>query len=170
MSIGFEAEGDQIYLLGQLTENLAGSEYLKIYHSVEKMPAPEFDLEEEHRLHRSIRKLNAAGLVRSIHDLSEGGLFISLLESSIDGNKGFSISMPAGYRKDALLFGEAQSRVAITLKASDSSSFEAICKETGIAFHHYGEVKGDTIQVDGVHFGTVEEWKETYTGVIESLL
>ncbi len=104
-----------IYLIGKITNDINCSEYLHKIRKVDFSPAPYFDLEEEYDLQKKIFQLIAKQLIRSAHDVSEGGLFVTLCESGFNRELGFSIQTKSTIRKDACLFGEGQSRVAVTV-------------------------------------------------------
>ena len=112
MTLNFKSEGDLIYLVGKAQNDIASSEYLSQVHEVKLSPTPYFDLKEEAALQNNVANIIERKLVQSVHDISEGGLFITLLESAMTDNFGFDVIMPAGFRKDAYWFGEAQSRVS----------------------------------------------------------
>ena len=162
MTMDFKEEGDLIYQVGKMSEDLASSVYLQAYHHVELSPAPYFDMEEEVQCQQLIKKLIRRGFIRSAHDVSEGGLFISLLESALAGDKGFEIATPNGLRKDAVLFGEAQGRVQVTVAPSQREAFEHAAKESGVPVQFFGEVIAERLVVDGHAFGELGEWRDRY--------
>lgn len=168
MTLDFKQEGDAIYLLGQSRNDINGSEYLFKLHKVQHSPAPHFDLKEEAALQQTVASLIKSKLVASAHDVMEGGLFTTLLESSLQKGLGFSISLHEGIRKDAFLFGEAQSRVVVSVSQDQVAAFEA-----ALGNHPYeklGTVTGDSIVIAGENWGTVNDWKALYDTAIEKEL
>jgi phosphoribosylformylglycinamidine synthase II len=125
MTLNFKNEGDHIYLVGQSRNDINGSEYLFKLHNTAYSQAPHFDLDEEATLQQKIAELIKGKLILSAHDIMEGGLFTTLLESSMALNLGFSIAMNKDLRKDAFLFGEAQSRVVVSISPDKVTAFEA---------------------------------------------
>ena len=93
-------------------------------------------------------------MIQSAHDVSEGGLFVSLLESSINGNLGFDITTSSEIRKDAFLFGESQSRVAISVSEIDEDKFLDFMKKNILILGGSGFI-GSEILGDLKKFGTV---------------
>jgi phosphoribosylformylglycinamidine synthase len=168
MTLGFQEAGDLIYLVGKATNDINSSEYLHKIAGVEYSPAPHFELEEEFQLQATLLQLIRAKQIRSAHDISEGGLFITLLESSFVNGLGFTIQTDASIRKDAELFGEGQSRVVVSVKPSQKAAFEALTGNSG--FRLLGTVTNGEIGVDGENWGVVTEWKNQYDTVIEKLL
>ena len=169
-TLDFKNEGDLIYLVGESKNDISSSEYLYSYHKINNTPAPFFDLETEHLIQASISKLIKLKLINSAHDISDGGLFINLLESSMVNNLGFEINSDVSIRKDAFLFGESQSRVVISISEHQLHSFEAELKKQGAKYSKLGQVKGKNILIDGENFGTIIEFKEGFETSLEKYL
>jgi phosphoribosylformylglycinamidine synthase II len=171
MTLDFKQAGDVIYLVGKSQNDIASSQYLVSQHNVQLSPAPHFELDEEFNVQKAIKALIAQNHIQSAHDLSEGGLFIGLLESAMHRNLGFTVNGPeAGLRNDAYLFGEAQSRVVVSVKVADIVAFEKAMASTGVSFEKLGEVTGGAISVGGVNFGAVAEYKDTYNNSLANYL
>jgi phosphoribosylformylglycinamidine synthase len=169
MSLGFKHAGDSIYLLGQNRNDINCSEYLHHLCGVTHSPAPYFDLEEEYKLQQTLARLISAKMVKSAHDISEGGLFACLLESSMANGLGFTIHTDNNIRKDATLFGEAQSRVVVTINPDVHRLFEAELK--GLPFTKIGTVNANKeINVDDESWGFVSDWKDAYDMALEKML
>ena len=169
-TLDFKNEGDLIYLVGESKNDISSSEYLYSYHKINNTPAPFFDLETEHLIQASITKLIKLKLINSAHDVSDGGLFINLLESSMVNNLGFEINSDVSIRKDAFLFGESQSRVVVSISEHQLHSFEAELKKQGAKYSKLGQVKGKNIVIDSENFGTIIEFKEGFDTSLEKYL
>lgn len=170
MTLGLKNEGDVIYLVGESRNDISSSEYLYSFHNIKNTPAPHFNLEEEYQVQKSISAIIRAGLVQSVHDLSDGGLFMSLLESAMINNLGFEINSVSGVRKDAFLFGEAQSRVLVSVSAAHAAAFEAELKNHGVSFSALGGVKGSHVVIDGTNYGSIADFKTPYETAIEGYM
>lgn len=169
MTLGFKHAGDVIYLLGTQTNDINCSEYLHHLCGVTHSPAPHFNLEDEAHLQTELLRIIRNRIVRSAHDISEGGLFACLLESGMAQGLGFRISTPAGVRKDAALFGEGQSRVVVSVSADLANLFEA--EVSKLPFVRLGEVTADaSVTIDGENWGYIADWKEAYDTSLERLL
>jgi len=169
MSLDFKHAGDTIYLVGRNLDDINCSEYLHHICGVTHSPAPHFDLDEEYELQQTIQRLISEKLVKSAHDISEGGLFACLLECAMTNGLGFSIHTVDGVRKDAMLFGEAQSRVVVTVNPDLHSFFEAELK--GTPFTRIGRVNANKeICIDNESWGFVSDWKDAYDTALERLL
>lgn len=171
MTLDFRDAGDLVYLVGKLVNDINSSEYLHKIHAVEYSPAPYFNLDEEKAMQQQVLSLVRKKLVSSAHDVSEGGLFISLLESAMPRGLGFDVRQAdASIRKDAFWFGEAQGRVVVSVSQSQSPAFEAAMKESAVPFIRLGKVTAGAIVIDGENWGDTGEWKDLYDHSIASLL
>jgi len=170
MTLNFKNEGDVILLVGPLNDDIASSQYLVNWHTIDKSPAPYFDMDMEKKVQAAILKAIRSGLVESAHDLSEGGLFVNLLESGFASDLGFQITTASGIRKDAFLFGEGQSRVVLTCKATYAEALAQQFQEKGIDILEIGVVQGKSATVDGENFGDMSSFQEDYDTLIEKAM
>jgi phosphoribosylformylglycinamidine synthase subunit PurL len=168
MTLDFKEEGDLIYLLGSSTNDINSSQYLNKICGIEFSPAPYFDLEEEFRLQRMVEKLIKEKLINSAHDVSEGGLFVTLCESGFNNEFGFSIITNNTVRKDAFLFGEGQSRVVLSVALEKVQQVESLLYD--FPFEKIGVVSSGEIVIDGNFWGTIDWWQEKYDTAIENYL
>lgn len=168
MSLNFKSEGDLIYVIGSMKNEINSSEYLHKIKGVEFSPAPYFDLDEEYALQEKIAELIKSGVIESAHDISEGGLFVTLCESGFTNELGFTLRSQKDMRKDAFFFGEAQSRVVITVAPANFEKFEDLIK--GFPHHEIGIVSVGKLDIDGEDWGDIKEWKELYNTAIEKYL
>ncbi len=165
---GFSGEGDAVVLLGESKDELGGSEYLKIMTGLVSGKPPVIDLELEKAVQECCLKLIDQGLVSSAHDCSEGGLAVALAEGCIIGGRGVKIEMISDLNPAALLFGESQSRILLTVPWEHISKAETVSLDLGVPFNILGRVKGRSLTfiVNGTKFidlevGSMErEWLE----------
>jgi phosphoribosylformylglycinamidine synthase len=171
MTLDFKNEGDTIVLLGQQRNDIGSSEYLNKIKGIAFSHAPYFDLEEEFQLQQFIAGLIKAKQIQSAHDISEGGLIITLLESAFYNHKGFNVaSNNSALRKDAYWLGEAQSRVVVSCNADQVAQLEQAAKAAGVAFTVLGNVTNGDVVVDNENWGTIAGWKNAYDTAIEKKL
>jgi phosphoribosylformylglycinamidine synthase II len=168
MTLDFKNEGDVIYVLGKMTGDINSSEYLHRVHEVDFSPAPYFQLDEEYKLQQKLAELINKKLVRSAHDVSEGGLFVTLCESAFNCDLGFSVITNSSIRKDAWLFGEGQSRVTVSVSLEKTEQFENMLQD--MPFEKIGVVTTGEIVIDGDFWGTIDWWQEKYDTAIENYL
>jgi phosphoribosylformylglycinamidine synthase len=164
MTLDFKEEGDWIYLLGEPKNCISSSEYLYSYLQIEASGSPRFNLEDEYALQQVVKGLITNKLIRSAHDLSDGGLFVALAESAMPRNFGFSIAIDPLYRKDAYLFGESQSRVIVSVssKAKSTLRFEKFMNGKGVPFRFLGRVTKGDYEIDGKKVLDADEAKYIY--------
>lgn len=171
MTLDFKNPGDYIFLVGKQHNDISSSEYLHKLVSVEYSPAPYFDLDEEYAMQQTILDLIRKKYIVSAHDISEGGLFISLLESSFNRNLGFDVSSGVtAIRQDAYWFGEAQGRVVVTVSVEHIDAFTRFMQEAKTDFSAIGMVSGTSVVVNGQSWGQVKDWKNLYENAIASVL
>ena len=168
MTMAFKRKGTMIFLIGQSRNDISSSEYLVSYHKVKKSPPPYFDLEKEHKIQRVISELIRFTLVLSAHDISEGGLFITLLESGMPKCLGFDITTDAEIRKDAFLFGEAQGRIIVSVSTTRETEFIDYMLQQDVPFSALGHVTRGEIRVDDVSYGFVCDLVKEYTEALEN--
>jgi len=168
MTLDFKKEGDVIYLLGRSTNDISSSQYLAKVCNVEFSPAPYFELEEEFLLQQKIAELINKRLIQSAHDISEGGLFVTLCESGFNRELGFTVETKDDLREDAYLFGEGQSRVVVSVKAELIERFENTMKD--FPHERIGLVTSGEMLVNGDFWGTIDWWQEEYDSAIEDHL
>ena len=142
----FRREGDMVLLLGAALVTgeaaaLGGSEYLEVVHGV-VAGTPTIDLDLEARLQRCLQEAIAEGLLSSAHDCSDGGLAVALAESAVQGGLGFGGGFPIEGRWDAAFFGEAASRVVVSLAAADAPRFQRLAADRGVPLANLGVVGG----------------------------
>ncbi len=169
-SIGFKKEGDIIYLIGKSVNDINSSEYLYSYHKQKNTPPPYFNLEEEYHLHQQIKKLIKSNLLSSCHDCADGGLFITLLESSFQNKLGFEVISDITIRKDAFLFGETQGRVIVSVSLVNILDFEKLLSDSKTPYFKLGIVKGSEVIIDSENYGLIAQYQELFNTAIENKL
>jgi phosphoribosylformylglycinamidine synthase len=169
-TLNFKKKGDLIYQLGTSREDISSSQYLVYHHGITESPAPSFSLEEEYALQEQVKMLIRQGVLQSAHDVSEGGLFVALMESSMAGNLGFDITTDAEIRTDAFLFGESQSRVVVTVAPDQEEAFIDLMMLNGVEFDLLGHVTKGSIRIDDEEWGQVAEYKDRYDNALHRAL
>ncbi len=170
MTLDFKKVGDSIFLIGESVNDIASSEYLYSWHKIKHSPAPYFDLDKEYKVQQVVRKLILKGLVRSAHDVSDGGLFVTLVESSMPRGLGFSIETDFDCRADAFLFGEAQGRFVVSVDESNIDTFVAELMNADVEFANLGTVNAGEMIIDEENWGKVSEVAAAYDSALEKQL
>jgi phosphoribosylformylglycinamidine synthase len=166
MSLNFKQKGDLIFILGNCTNDISSSEYLVAHHGIKKSPVPYFNLDEEYNLHQVITQLIDSESINAAHDVSDGGLFVTLSEMSFPNELGFDIETDAEIRPDAFLFGEGQGRVVVTVSEEMEDQFIETMVSSGVNFTLIGHVTKGKLQIDGEHFGFIKEVKNLYNDAL----
>jgi phosphoribosylformylglycinamidine synthase subunit PurL len=152
MTQWFKQAGDAIVLLGTTREDVGGTEYLRVVHHREQGEPPYLNLETEKALHDCVLRLIRDGLVQSAHDCSDGGLAVALAECcvSVPTQPLGAVVRLAGHtiRRDALLFGESQSRAVLTVKADAADKVLTIAQAMGVPAAKIGTVGGERLVID----------------------
>jgi phosphoribosylformylglycinamidine synthase len=157
---GFKAEGDAVILLGETKAELGGSEFQKVIHGVTEGRPPAIDLDREKALLDALLEAIRAGLVKSAHDVSDGGLAVALAECCITGGEtgfapdgsrlggiGASIDLSTSLRPDILLFSESQSRVVISADSHRAGEIVEWFRAKGVPAERIGTVGGSKLSV-----------------------
>jgi len=169
-TIPFKAKGDLIYMLGTSRDDISSSQYLVHHHGIEASPVPFFSLEEEYANQEQLKELIRKGVIASAHDVSEGGLFITLLESAMQGGLGFDITTDVEIRPDAYLFGESQSRIVVSVTPENEESFIDLMMLNGVEFDLLGHVTKGSIRVDDEDWGMVSDYAKPYQNALGEVL
>jgi phosphoribosylformylglycinamidine synthase II len=164
----FKNDGDVVYYIGAPRKGLGASEYLSWCHKITAGDAPELDLQFEKSLHDALLSSIQKGFITAAHDLSDGGLAITLAEMCIFGSKGASINLDAVGPLNILhtLFSEAQSGVVITSRASNEKMIQNHFSDAEIPIYALGHVQGDALNINGVGTANVAELISIYEGAI----
>ena len=155
----FKKDGDAILLIGEIGNEIGGSQFLKIYHGRKQGPPPVVDLAHEIKIQNAVRDLIREGLVKSAHDCSEGGFAVTLAECCFnpEGLLGAEINVAhaSGLRTDqnrkleacATLFNESQSRIVISVAANNMGRTMSTLRQYGVPFRQLGKVGGDELRI-----------------------
>jgi len=147
---GFREAGDVIVLIGLMTDELGGSEFLEVVHGKVAGPVPRLNEALELTVQRLTLAAARAGLLRSAHDLSEGGLAAALAECCLTGPApvGARIAAATPLRADHWLFSEGASRIVVTVKPADLQRLAEMAAEMGAPAVRLGEVGGARLSVE----------------------
>ncbi len=166
MTLDFKQKGDLIFVIGENVNDIASSEYLASYHGIKASPAPYFDLDKEYAMQHVVKGLIRHELVNAVHDVADGGLFVTLVEMSMPRDLGFDIVTDSEIREDAFLFGEAQGRVAVAVSEDREEEFIEFMMESGVNFTLLGHVTKGKMMVDDQHYGFIAEAKALYDNAL----
>jgi phosphoribosylformylglycinamidine synthase subunit PurL len=166
--IGLANEGDEVFVVGshleQPLDTLGGSEYLKLEHGLVGGKL-DIDLQREARLHLAILAGIRQKIVTAAHDCSDGGLAVALAEMCVAGGKGLDGSAAIlGPRLAPALFGEAQSRIIVTIPPDKRSALATIAQGANLPLEYIGRVTADPRLRLGPLDATLDELRDAYEG------
>lgn len=169
-TIPFKDKGDLIYMIGENRNDISSSQYLVNVHGITASPVPFFSLEEEQANQQQLQMLIRNGLIRSAHDVSEGGLFVALMEKAMSAGLGFDVTTDAAIRRDAWLFGESQSRIIVSVDQVKEDEFIDQMMLNGVEFDLLGHVTKGAIRIDDDDWGHIDDYKELYDNALAEAL
>ena len=185
VAMGFQGPDDSVYLIAPGCDNaategqsaslvgdaadLAGSEYLRQVHGL-TAGQPRIDLDLEARLQKALLQASDQRLLRSAHDCSHGGLAVALAEACLAGGVGFAGTASVRGRLDSALFGEAASRVVVSVRREDETRLEALLREEKLPFAVIGRTGGDRLRLPPYIDTPVDGLRQVYESGLEGAL
>ena len=169
----FKDEGDLIYLLGEDKEELGGSEYAKVIHNKVAGESPTINLDEEKKLQDTLLNLIRKGMIKSAHDISEGGIVSAVAECCIINQEkqiGCEVEIPIKSRKDFSLFSESQSRIIISVSPDSKLDLEPELKKSSVQFSMLGVVTGNVLKLKNLFDLSVNELSDIYYNTIPRIM
>ena len=173
----FKNRGDLIYLLGNTGDELGGTEYLKTIHGRIDGCPPGIDLDAEAALHRFMKVAVSLELIQQAHDLSDGGLGVSIVESlfgPLGETMGATITLEATKHATSVLFSETQSRILVSVSTKSVDAFTELAEAHHIPISHIGVTGGNQLNVHINGFNTisveVSELRNTWRTAIQKAL
>ncbi|MFN4112423.1 MAG: phosphoribosylformylglycinamidine synthase subunit PurL [Sphingomonadaceae bacterium] len=157
MTMGFKAEGDAIFVIGDNNGHLGQSLWLRELHGAEAGDAPPVNLAKEQEHGEFVRNLVEQGLVNAVHDVSDGGLLVALAEMALAGSRGCALEQIGDH---FTAFGEDQARYVVTSDKADQ------IQAAGIPMHRIGAVGGDSVagirlaELRAAHERFFRDWME----------
>jgi phosphoribosylformylglycinamidine synthase II len=141
-TVAFKRAGDAIILVGETKGHLGQSIYLREIERLEEGAAPPVDLAAEKRNGEFVRLLIDSHSVDTVHDISDGGVLVSLAEMAMAGGLGAEIA--AGSESDVIpfLFGEDQGRYVLAVPASSADRVLREAKKAGVPAALLGRTGG----------------------------
>ncbi len=173
MTSYFKDDDDLIYILGTDKEELGGSEYLKVIHNKVAGDCPELNLETEKKLHKTLLNLIEKKLIKSVHDISEGGIACALAECCIINEEemiGAVVNIPVKSREDFSLFSETQSRVIVSVDPKKRNEFEKVLDENKQMFNLVGKTGGNKLNINNAINLTLDEAADLYYNTIPHIM
>ncbi|MBE2280351.1 MAG: phosphoribosylformylglycinamidine synthase subunit PurL [Ignavibacteriaceae bacterium] len=169
----FKENGDLIYVIGEDKEEIGGSEFLKVIHGLVKGDSPDINMETEKKLQSFLLNSIKKKLIKSAHDISEGGVITAIAECCIinrENQIGANVVIPASNREDFSLFSETQSRVVVSIDPKDQKDFEEFALLNGVKITKAGVTGGEILIVNGKYQFTLDELDKIYFETISKIM
>jgi len=169
----FKNDGDLIYLLGEDYEEIGGSEFLKVIHNQVAGNIPKLDLQTEKDLQKLVLSLIENGLIKSAHDVSDGGILVAVAECCIINQEkpiGATVNIPVKTRKDFSFFSESQSRIIVSVDKSKKESFETLTSKFFTPYNYIGETGGKNLKINEEINFSLDQLMELYYSSIPKLM
>ena len=187
VTMGFKNTGDDIFLIGRpqpttgsVKPTFGGSEYLSVIRGQEIGKPPVLDIALEKNVTACLREAIDTDMVRSAHDVSDGGLAVALAECCITGEQGAKVIMPADKRGfipkvSRELFGEMNSNIVVSIRPARKGDFTALVQKYDLPCCALGQVGGKALTIGGVIGGTqiivpVADLRAAYEGAIPAAM
>ncbi len=170
MGLALKEKGDLIFLIGKVIDDIACSEYLVRHHNVHRSPAPYFNMEEERVAQVIAAHLIKKRIINAAHDVSDGGLWTTLVEMGLPNGLGFDIVTDSEVRADAFLFGEAQGRIVVAVNEAGESAFLDVMRLSKVPFLLLGHVTKGKLVIDDEPYGSIEEARAIYENAVPNAM
>jgi phosphoribosylformylglycinamidine synthase II len=154
--VGFARGGDEVWLLGETRDELAGSAWADVVHGHLGGLPPSLDLVHEKRLAEMLVRAARQGLLSSAHDVADGGLAQALVESALRNDVGVSVSL-GDDDPFVALFSESTGRVLVSLPPAGVDQLVESAESAGVPLRRLGVTGGDVLDVDGQFSLTLDE-------------
>ncbi|MGC1213511.1 MAG: AIR synthase related protein, partial [Micromonospora sp.] len=179
VSMGFvprpAGDHDQLFLLGETHVELSGSEWAWVTHEHLGGIPPQVDLARERQLADLMAEAARVGHLSSAHDLSDGGLAQSLVESCLRRGVGARVVVPEQFTGGSMpfvfLFSESAGRVLVSVPRGHEKAFTALCAERGVPWEFVGvtDPAGGALEVHGQFRIGLDELRAAHTATLPRL-
>jgi phosphoribosylformylglycinamidine synthase len=170
--IGFtaEMEGHQLYLLGETEEELSGSEWAHVIHGHLGGRPPAVDLAAEQQLADILINASRDGLIDAAHDVSDGGVAQTLVESALRGGVGARVWAPDGLDPFLFLFAESAGRAVVAVPRTEEVRFTDMCTARRFPHAKIGVITGDSLDVQDQFEVPLSELRTAWTSTLPAAL
>ena len=171
MSPSFKNEDDIILYVGSPRIGLGGTEYLKVIHGLTTGDAPVLDLDVELKVQQVVLQAITSGLVTAAHDVSDGGLAVSIAEMGIFSLLGAQIDLSVlSGSVHEIWFSEAQSGIVLTCQPNQKEALIKHLVQGGVEAVQIGIVQGDALMFEGVGSVSLDHLHSIYENAIPKVM
>lgn len=170
----FKNEGDMIVLLGNIYDEIGGSQYQKIMHGKVFGKSPEINLEKENKMVATLIECADSCIINSAHDIAEGGLAVALAECCFSPyqNLGYTIDLEnvndLKLKDEVLLFSESQSRCVVSLNKTNLMDLKKITSKNSILAEPIGFVGGEKMIIKNIFSLNLKKAYEIWNNSFEA--
>ncbi len=167
--MAWSAPGQIVYLLGDTRDEFAGSEWAHHVHGHLGGLPPVVDLQRERVLSEVLVAASLSGTIAAAHDISDGGIAITLTEMAMKSGIGVKASVPAGFDPFVFCFAESTGRAIAVVTAAHESVFIASCSTAGLPVTRLGETGGDAVEIVGQFSASITELRRSHEATIPAI-
>lgn len=158
----FKQKGQNIFLIGKISDDISTSDYLEFYHGITESPLPDFNLDFETKVINVVNDLIENDLIVNASPVAKGGVFFTLLRDCWLNGLGFDITTAAEVRTDSFLFGEAMGRIVVGVSKEKEDEFVDYMFDSKVPFFTLGHVTRGEIRVDDVSYGFIDKMTRSH--------
>lgn len=168
----FQSQENYVIIIGETDGNLGGSEYLRYNYGILQGSIPHYNKEREETSMKAIQQLNDASFLESCHDLSNGGLIVSLAEMTFENDIGVKVSLDNLVGKKRLteeesLFSESPSRYLVEVLPNNLKAVEQILQKNDVFHSVLGRTQKDpSIEIEKIASFEIDELRKTWERAI----
>ncbi len=170
MTMGFKSDGDEVFLIGDLTGEMGQSLYLREIEGREEGAPPAVDLQKERSNGDFLRSAIEKGWVTAAHDISDGGLAVALAEMSLAGKKGADITIESDLPLHAALFAESQGCYVVTVELTNSKAFKEFAETANVPVCLIGTVGHNELKIENALTISLDELGKEHGSWMPSLM
>ncbi len=167
--MAWSAPGQIVYVLGDTRDEFAGSEWAHHVHGHLGGIPPVVDLQRERVLSEVMVAASISGIVAAAHDISDGGIAITLTEMAMKSGIGVKVSVPSDLDPFVFCFAESTGRAIAVVTSAHEAAFVASCAAAGLPATRLGEAGGDAVEIVGQFSASISELRLSHEATIPAI-
>ena len=167
--MAWAAPGQIVYLLGDTRDEFGGSEWAHHVHGHLGGLPPVVDLERERVLSEVLVAASIDGTIAAAHDISDGGIAITLTEMAMKSGIGVKVSVPSDLDPFVFCFAESTGRAIAVVTAAHEAAFVASCSAVGLPTTRLGETGGDVVEIISQFSAPISELRRSHEATIPAI-
>jgi phosphoribosylformylglycinamidine synthase len=167
--MAWAAPGQIVYLLGDTRDEFGGSEWAHHVHGHLGGLPPVVDLERERVLSEVLVAASIDGTIAAAHDISDGGIAITLTEMAMKSGIGVKVSVPSDLNPFIFCFAESTGRAIAVVTAAHEAAFVASCSAVGLPTTRLGETGGDVVEIISQFSAPISELRRSHEATIPAI-